>query len=515
MWKAFCQKTKTCQVPSCDFDLTRSGAKASEMHLKSHFRMGSRSRICRWAGCRVSAGKQSGLLQHLSDAHGIPFVTDIMNVAQFCHECSEIFTDESVWEDHCNDHLLDIDIFCGQVVKKGVVLFARKCVFCLGNTALCAAQRYRGYTNSTKFFEHLENHLDQVAQWPFQCPHPSCAHDAITPMAFSQHLQHTHGISRYRSSSGEVSTVTTNAQRTSDSRAQDLGPVNMELVSTGLSLTSGQHDHTSVETPQTLPGDFQLRPLHASCISNAVVDNSDSPLANLPEASPLQQSFPDFESISPDHLASQRATTGSLHGFCESSSSEQNSSEATRSPVLHATNLDYAAIDPLPMPSGTVHRQQAGQLVSPSYNGNEPSITELGDRQAPSTRCQSHVAPILPDTPQTQLPDPTSGKSCQSLRPMTMVPKFGRPCPVPGCDEVFRLMRELTYHTIEAHKQSPYTCETCGKLFRDGSRLRDHETLHRGPPKRLTCNIDGCQVDFGRSDTLRRHQRKKHAGKGA
>lgn len=496
LWEQFCQKTSTCQIQSCGFNLARSGPKASEMHLRNHFRVRRRTTICRWASCGVSAGKKTGLLHHLSDAHGIPFVTEIMGVAQFCHECSEVFTDESVWEDHCSTHLLNIDIFCGQVVNKGVVLFARKCVFCLGNTVLCAAQRYRGYTNSTKFFEHLGNHIDQTVEWPFRCPHPNCTYDAVTPVDFWQHLQDTHGISRYGTNFGEVSTALPITEQRSEVKPRNLEPVQVESAQTRSPITLGQ--------------------------DNSVCDNR---LEILPEAHP-PQSPPDIESTLPEHLASPKTIAESPNGLCEPSSSEQNSSQVTRPNIMRMSDPEYTAIDPS-LPFAFCHPEQVEQSAPPCdyramldepVSGNQCNATamvELEDKQASPLRRQPSVAPILPDTPQSQPLEPMLDTSRQSWQPLAMAPTSGRPCPAPGCNEVFRLMRELTHHTIEAHNQSPYTCETCGKLFRDGSRLREHGLSHHGPLKRLTCNIDGCRVDFGRSDTLRRHQRKQHAEKGA
>jgi hypothetical protein len=180
--------------------------------MKSHFKASRRGVICKWASCEVQAKTKAGLLRHLNDAHALPLSTGNMEMAQFCHECSEFFIDENVWEDHCNTHLQKIDMFCGQVVNKGVILFHRKCIFCLGDDVLSAARRYQGYTIPTTFFEHLENHLHRVTGWPLECPHPRCSQESPTQADFWQHLQDAHGITRY----GPKPTKVSNANAASE-----------------------------------------------------------------------------------------------------------------------------------------------------------------------------------------------------------------------------------------------------------------------------------------------------------
>jgi hypothetical protein len=212
-WEHFLRNTRICQWDICGYDLKPDDParfEAAKAHMKCHFKASRRGVICKWASCEVQAKTKAGLLQHLNDAHGVPLSTGNMAMAQFCHECSEFFIDENVWEDHCNTHLQDIDTFCGQVVNKGVILFHRKCIFCLGDGVLSAARRYQGYTIPTTFFEHLENHIHRVTEWPLECPHPRCSQESPTQADFWQHLQDVHGITRY----GPKSTKVPNADAT-------------------------------------------------------------------------------------------------------------------------------------------------------------------------------------------------------------------------------------------------------------------------------------------------------------
>ena len=94
-------------------------------------------------------------------------------------------------------------------MNKGVILFHRKCIFCLGDDVLSAARRYQGYANPTTFFEHLENHIYLITEWPFECPHPRCSQVLRTTSDFWQHLQDTHGIARYGPRSAKLCNANT------------------------------------------------------------------------------------------------------------------------------------------------------------------------------------------------------------------------------------------------------------------------------------------------------------------
>ena len=133
--------------------------------------------------------------------HNIPLRHDSMKQAGFCHECSEFFIHEDVWEEHCASHLSDPDLFCGQIVCRGIIIFARKCVFCLPDANLTAAERYHGFTHAPSFFRHLQTHLQSIFEWPTRCPHPKCSTAIASEVAFWAHLRAVHGIAKYKSES--------------------------------------------------------------------------------------------------------------------------------------------------------------------------------------------------------------------------------------------------------------------------------------------------------------------------
>ncbi|KAM0714188.1 hypothetical protein Q7P37_009975 [Cladosporium fusiforme] len=120
----------------------------------------------KWDNCNTKTITKTRLLEHLTATHGIPVRLDSLKQAQFCHECSEFFVHEDVWEDHCASHVTDPATFCGQIVCRGIIIFARKCLFCLADSSLSAAQRYHSFNHAPNFFRHLNTHLEKLRTWP-------------------------------------------------------------------------------------------------------------------------------------------------------------------------------------------------------------------------------------------------------------------------------------------------------------------------------------------------------------
>ncbi|KAM0719003.1 hypothetical protein Q7P37_004908 [Cladosporium fusiforme] len=177
----------------------------SEEMLDSFLRTsiaGDRARKCyethQQPFCDTETSRDHLLLEHLTATHGIPVRLDSLKQAQFCHECSEFFVHEDVWEDHCASHVTDPATFCGQIVCRGIIIFARKCLFCLADSSLSAAQRYYSFNHAPNFFRHLNTHLEKLRTWPVSCPHPRCSIDIASKSAFWDHSRTVHGITQYK-----------------------------------------------------------------------------------------------------------------------------------------------------------------------------------------------------------------------------------------------------------------------------------------------------------------------------
>jgi hypothetical protein len=211
-WTDFAKRTRTCLFSSCGYDLAQAGPSGAMTHINSHFVTPRRvSSVCRWNHCGSKTLTKTKLLDHLTSRHGIPLRHDSMKQAGFCHECSEFFIHEDVWEEHCASHLSDPDLFCGQIVCRGIIIVARKCVFCLSDANLTAAERYHGFTHAPSFFRHLQTHLQSIFEWPTRCPHPKCSAAIASEVAFWAHLRAVHGIAKYKPEShhhADVAAVT-------------------------------------------------------------------------------------------------------------------------------------------------------------------------------------------------------------------------------------------------------------------------------------------------------------------
>ncbi|XP_045456202.1 zinc finger protein 761-like [Melitaea cinxia] len=70
-----------------------------------------------------------------------------------------------------------------------------------------------------------------------------------------------------------------------------------------------------------------------------------------------------------------------------------------------------------------------------------------------------------------------------------------------------RHMRETHYGQKKVKPRKIYLCQTCGKVCRDVTALREHESLHTGE-KLLTCKL--CGNNFRTSKALSRHKRVVH-----
>jgi hypothetical protein len=190
-WTDFCRKTRRCFFPSCGYDLGQKGPSGAMTHINNHFVAPRRvSSICRWNHCGSKTLTKTKLLDHLTITHGIPLQHDSMKQARFCYECSEFFIHE------------DPDLFCGQIVCRGIIIFARKYMFCLADAYLTMAERYHGFTHAPSFFRHLQTHLQSIFECQWRCPHPKCSATIASEVAFWDHLRAVHGIARYKSGSG-------------------------------------------------------------------------------------------------------------------------------------------------------------------------------------------------------------------------------------------------------------------------------------------------------------------------
>lgn len=544
-WTEFCAKIRKCLLPSCGYDFRRNGPNDAMVHLSNHFvaprRVGT---ICRWDRCGMRTRTKTALLRHLTAAHGIPLCHDSMKQARFCFECSEFFVHEDVWEDHCASHVANPELFCGQIVCRGIIIFARKCMFCLADHNLTAAERYYGFTHASNFFRHLQTHLKSVPHWPLSCPHPNCSIDVATESAFWNHSRTVHGIAKYKlepnSCAKDATIPTTQEEGMSGLDMTEMYPSSDDATDgdesddddTGLGLEASEvfpeknfsHSCLAKVVPSTPPA---LSSRGAPRVDGTKYGPSQNGMDHATAAGSTEWKAPgpnigdlwDTNGLrtAPSHRKHTGTTysghTNDITTCTDHFYPQPNSHDESQSLECERMNYDYLyekgnAISEFPAVEALL---QDTQMTTDYGEYGQNAVIQEGDA------LHSIEAAPISHTITSQAPNdisscdasPRSFEQYRNLRPLPSQP--GRACDEPGCNEVFRFARDLNYHLIEKHGRSHHTCNTsgCGKMFRDAARLREHSQSHSNR-KRLTCSIGQCGRTFAQMDTLLRHKQNVH-----
>jgi hypothetical protein len=127
----------------------------------------------------------SKLEQLLSDIH-------------YCHQCFEWVVGEH-WNGHCQEHLSAIaSKRCGSITYCHTLVRPGYCPFHLGNQRLLASERCESWSRDRKLWEHLDEHISEVQDWPSPCPHPLCDLSMKDATEMQYHFIDDHGLRRTR-----------------------------------------------------------------------------------------------------------------------------------------------------------------------------------------------------------------------------------------------------------------------------------------------------------------------------
>ena len=112
----------------------------------------------------------------------------------YCYECAEWFLCDLAWDHHCNQHLQDLDMFCGELKWRYSVILPAKCPFCLGSSDLAAAKRYQQFSDINELQTHLVAHF--VTSFPQlqRCPHPCCEVSITSIDELCHHFKDYHHV---------------------------------------------------------------------------------------------------------------------------------------------------------------------------------------------------------------------------------------------------------------------------------------------------------------------------------
>jgi hypothetical protein len=550
-WTDFVERTRTCLFSSCGYDLAHAGPSSAMTHINSHFVTPRRvSSVCRWNHCGSKTLTKTKLLDHLTSRHGIPLRHESMMQAGFCHECSEFFIYEDVWEEHCASHLSDPDLFCGQIVCRGIIIFARKCVFCLGDANLTATERYHGFTHAPSFFRHLQTHLQSIFEWPTRCPHPKCSAAIASEVAFWAHLRAVHGIAKYKPESrhhADVAAVTvpgrdcvSEAEMTdTDTSSGDVTDADNDDDDEGTNIVGIAKIHEVLQSSQgESVAQHCLADLSMPCVrTGALVDTTQNGAAlqgssrNGPRSSSHtaadrktdqegvstqpDQLFgtnrPDFDMA---HQEGEEAVTHDCHP--ETIARIQNSSNLRHHNVLEARKLQHEQVSTSNFGDDTHSTSMTAEgVMRKSENGFtvKVSVAESLDSDLAVSRTIDGS-----NRPDGQAVTSTEGSEHSRILDASSMSGIV----IPQVSNEIYAIAPPTARGVEQHphlrpipSQAGSACDApgCTEVFRFARDLNYHLIkVHKR--SQHTCHVDGCGKMF-RDPTRLRHHIRTHSDKKA
>lgn len=180
-----------CQWSRCERFLSPLSLDCVAQHNTIHLWDGT-SR-CHWKGCERTFPSHSALKLHWLRDHYLP-LPDTLPYTSYCHQCMAYFDTKLDWRNHCEEHLNNLaDNFCGQISRRGVLIWAYHCPCCLGDETLLPEERWRQFLSTDKLRCHLRAHLAKI-EWPSACPHPLCNVQVVAANDFWAHLDENHVI---------------------------------------------------------------------------------------------------------------------------------------------------------------------------------------------------------------------------------------------------------------------------------------------------------------------------------
>ena len=184
-----------CRWAGCNHPISNSGSKSVARHISNHISR-SRTNHCWWGNCAETAENKRSLLLHVQCTHGLYADATLPVEVNYCYECDVWATCRTTWELHCEDHLANLDLFCGRIARYGLTIIAAQCPFCLGEDTSPSSQRLFQFTDMSHLRRHINSvHLAKTVTWPTTCPHPLCTDILQSREQLWDHLSKVHSIS--------------------------------------------------------------------------------------------------------------------------------------------------------------------------------------------------------------------------------------------------------------------------------------------------------------------------------
>lgn len=116
----------------------------------------------------------------------------------------------------------------------------------------------------------------------------------------------------------------------------------------------------------------------------------------------------------------------------------------------------------------------------------------------PPTQAEFDPIPANPPTPALK-PESKRGKSEKQFK-----------CSIESCGKVFKDNSKLKRHMLTHTGEKAFRCLICGKSFSLDFNLKTHTRIHTGE-KPYVCKYEGCNKSFSQSNNLTLHE-KSHEG---
>jgi hypothetical protein len=124
--------------------------------------------------------------------------SDHSDYVELCFLCNEWFSGSEAWDEHCTNHLRNMDafpVYCDPLMYGGVLATAGYCPFCLTNEESPASKRMHQFLNRGSWLDHIHKHVQDLdGSKSAECPYPDCGELFESVQQLQFHLQDDHGV---------------------------------------------------------------------------------------------------------------------------------------------------------------------------------------------------------------------------------------------------------------------------------------------------------------------------------